>query len=306
VSSRLIGNLAGVAAMIIWTTGLPAAAHILQTWHPLLVMPARMAFAGLILFAMMLILERVPRINRATWFNIGICGAAMGASSLGIVWGQRYADPVNVAIVSATTPAISAAIGWVSGKERLNFAIVAGIILSICGGLLCLFGENGAEAPPAGAHAAFGLGEFLIFGATVLFVIYARFAMDRLSGLSDLARSATTLSASGVVVLPITIIAGATGLVDLTYKVDLETIGLLAWLGCVSIGISTLFWMIACRMLGVTTAAMHNNLIPFYAMLFAVLLGNAVTLMQVIGSVMVICGAVLAQTTFKWAKFKPK
>jgi drug/metabolite transporter (DMT)-like permease len=305
LSTRILGNLAGVAAMIVWTTGLPAAAHVLQTWHPLLVLPVRMALAGLILMVMVPILEEVPRISRRMWLDIAICGAALGVSGLGIVWGQRYADPVNVAIVSAAIPAISAAIGWLTGKERLTVTIVIGIVLSFGGGLLCMFGEPAANGL-ADRGITLGLGEFLAFAGNALFVVFAMLANERLSGLSDLARSATTLSASAVVILPITILVGVTGIADLTYTMDWQTLGLLAWLGCVSIGISTLFWMMACRMLGVTTAAMHNNLIPFYAMLFALMLGNAVSALQVVGSMMVICGAVLAQTTFRWARFKPK
>ncbi|WP_342644044.1 DMT family transporter [Rhodoligotrophos ferricapiens] len=301
MSPRVFGNLAGVLSMLVWATGLPAAAEILKSWHPLLVMPSRMAFAGVVLLIIVAAWEGLPRLNIRLSKDIMLAGGAMGLSGQMLVWGQAYADPVNVAIIVASMPAISAVVGTVTGRERLSLALVAGVVLAIAGGVISMMGED----RPA-AIAAIGLGELLVFASTVLFVLFTRISVDRLATLSDLSRAAVTAAASAVVTAPIAVIAGLSGLVDLAYSFDPKTLALLAWLGCIAIGLSSVFWMAACRLLGVTVAAMHNNLIPFYTMVFALLLGQTVSPMQAVGGVLVICGAALAQIQFRSLRFRPR
>ncbi|WP_137389117.1 DMT family transporter [Rhodoligotrophos defluvii] len=302
MSSRLYGNLAGVFSMLVWSTGLPAAAEVLKTWHPLLVMPVRMALAGVVLSLVVLAWNSLPRLTLQLGKDIMLAGSAMGISGLFLVWGQAFAHPVNVAIIVASMPAISAAVGMLTGRERLTVTIALGVALAMAGGIVTIAGrEHGGPE-----RVALGLGELLVFISTVLFVLFTRISVDRLGNMSDLARAAVTTTASSLVTAPIAVIAGLLGLAELNYALDAKSVGLLVWLGCIGIGLSSVFWMAACRMLGVTVASMHNNMIPFYTMLFALLLGQAVSLVQALGGVLVICGAVLAQLQFRSLKFRPK
>ena len=48
-------------------------------------------------------------------------------------------------------------------------------------------------------------------------------------------------------------------------------------------------------MIGVTVTSMHHNMVPFYVIAMAALTGATVSREHVIGAVLVIAGAVLAQ-----------
>ncbi len=54
-------------------------------------------------------------------------------------------------------------------------------------------------------------------------------------------------------------------------------------------------WFTSARILGITVAAIHTNLAPFYVMLMALAFGGAISGRQVLGAVLVATGALLAQ-----------
>jgi drug/metabolite transporter (DMT)-like permease len=64
----------------------------------------------------------------------------------------------------------------------------------------------------------------------------------------------------------------------------------------VAIGLSVLLWFTCVRLLGLTVAAIHTNLAPFYVMLIALAFGGRIVPQQVTGAVLVVMGALLAQS----------
>ncbi|MGF7158937.1 drug/metabolite transporter (DMT)-like permease [Rhodoligotrophos appendicifer] len=301
MSPRLLGNLAGVTGMLVWTTSLPATAEVLKTWHPLLVVPARMFCGTLFLFAMLALRERQPDYTRPSIWGITIAGAYLAISTILLVVGQSLASPVSVGIIIAAMPAVSAVIGLFTGAEHPNAQIVTGILLACIGGAVTTLGAGndlGAQG------AAIGLGEILVLLSTVFFILFTRTSIIRLPDMSDLARAATTIAVATVMTAIVAAVIAATGILQLPYELGGMQIGLIVWLGIGTMGISLAFWVTACRLLGVTVASMHNNLVPFYAILFSLILGHAVSPAQLVGGLLVISGAILAQLQFKTAKFR--
>ena len=72
-------------------------------------------------------------------------------------------------------------------------------------------------------------------------------------------------------------------------------LALLVWMSMIAIGLSVLMWFTCARLLGITVAAIHTNLAPFYVMLIAVAFGGSVVWQQAIGATLVVAGAFLAQ-----------
>ena len=85
------------------------------------------------------------------------------------------------------------------------------------------------------------------------------------------------------------------GAVEPVPDISLTSLALLVWLGGIAIGASTVLWYAAGRMIGVTVTSMHHNMVPFYVIAMAALTGATVSREHVIGAVLVIAGAVLAQ-----------
>jgi drug/metabolite transporter (DMT)-like permease len=64
---------------------------------------------------------------------------------------------------------------------------------------------------------------------------------------------------------------------------------------CVAIAGSAVLWLWTGRMIGVTVAAMHHNMVPFYVIVLAALGGAVVTGQHVLGALLVVAGAAIAQ-----------
>jgi drug/metabolite transporter (DMT)-like permease len=97
------------------------------------------------------------------------------------------------------------------------------------------------------------------------------------------------------VVLPLAVLAATLGVVPARLDLGPVSLGQLAWLGAVAVCLSMLLWLRAARLIGVTIAAMHQNMVPFYVMAMALAIGGRVETAQLVGGLLVVSGAVLAQ-----------
>jgi drug/metabolite transporter (DMT)-like permease len=289
VSPRVSGNLVTVMSMVLWATAFPVTELLLEGWHPLLMVPPRLAFATLGLGLLMLFLGGAGRLRGVPWRDVALLGGlGLGAGTTLLVWGQAYSNPVSVAIIATTMPLVSAVVGLIGGRERVTPAIGLGIACAIAGGIL-------ASWPPEGGSPDFRGGEILVLGSVLLFVWYSRASVDRLAELSDLTKAALTMGAALVVVTIATAAAVSGGLVEARYEASLASLGLLLWLGCVSNGPSMVLWLFGARQLGVTIASIHLNAVPFYVILIALAAGGSLYPTQVWGACLVALGALLAQ-----------
>ena len=121
-----------------------------------------------------------------------------------------------------------------------------------------------------------------------------------LRGHDSLAQSLVTLAAGGSALTLLS--AGLTGTGWLPpVAPDGREILLLLWMGCIGIGLSTPLWFLSVRLLGVTVASMHQNLLPFYVVVLAVLLGQGeIGGRTLAGAALVSLGALVAQ--LPWAR----
>jgi drug/metabolite transporter (DMT)-like permease len=76
---------------------------------------------------------------------------------------------------------------------------------------------------------------------------------------------------------------------------DPPNLAAVLWMSMIAIGLSVPLWFTSARILGITVAAIHTNLAPFYVMLIALGMGGTVSARQVLGAMLVAAGAFLAQ-----------
>ncbi len=299
-SVRLRGNAITVLSMVLWATTFPVTDLVLLTWHPLLVTMVRLVLAVPVLLVLLAARGHWHEIRTAPWgdgFLVG--GLALSGSALFLVFGIAFADPVTVAIIAATTPAISAAIGLAARTERLTLPIALGIALAIAGALATNWRAQGFD--DVRLHG----GEALVVLANVCWIWYSRGCIVRLGGLSDLGKTTLTVGCGAIVIAALTALALAAGLIPAEFDVSLETIGLILWMAAVANGIAVVFWLWGARLLGVTIASMHQNLVPLYVILMVLPLGGEVHGQQLIGGALVVAGAILAQLPSRKEGYRP-
>jgi drug/metabolite transporter (DMT)-like permease len=282
------GNLASTASMLCWATVFPVMELLLQSWDPFLLAAARLTVAACFALVLVLLFGRPGELVAAPWAAIlPIGGLGLGTGVVLLTLAQAHADLVIVAIIGTAVPLVSAVFGVLQGKERIGLRLASAILLAVLGGVIA----TGVFS----TRVSFRGGELLAMVSVVLWTWYSRASVDRLSMLSDLTKAAANMAAGAAVVLPVVILATMLGVVPARLDLGPASLGPLAWLGAVAVCLSMLLWLRAARLIGVTVAAMHQNMVPFYVMAMALAIGGRVETAQLAGGILVVAGAVLAQ-----------
>jgi drug/metabolite transporter (DMT)-like permease len=205
-----------------------------------------------------------------------------------VVIGQTRTDAVTVGIISTTMPLISALMAWALDGLRPTAPVAAGIVLAIAGGIVATVDGPGSGEGPRG-------GEILVLGSMVAWIWYSRAALTRLAGHGDLALSGLTFGAAAIVVAVVLALAVPLGLAEPRLALDPPNLAAVLWMSMIAIGLSVPLWFTSARILGITVAAIHTNLAPFYVMLIELGMGGTVSARQVLGAMLVAAGAFLAQ-----------
>ena len=285
----LWGNLAGVASNLLWATTIPVTEMLLANWPPVIVAAGRLTTAALGILVLLGILRRPLRLREVPWWTVvRLAGLFMVPSVVLMVWGQDLADPMAAAIVVTTMPLVAAVIGWLSGTEKLSGSLFAALALAVVGGIVAQGG--GSAAPPV-----FRGGELVVLAAIVLWVQFSRATVRDLAARDPLIQSLVTLAVSGTMLTLASAVLVRSGALP-PVEPGWRDIGLFLWLGCIGIGGSLPLWFVSVRLLGVTVASLHQNLLPFYVMILTAVLGQgALGLPVFVGACLVSSGALIAQ-----------
>jgi len=274
--------------MLCWATTFPATELLLASWDPVLLAAARLTVAAFVALLLLALFGKPRELSTAPWASIlPIGGLGLGTGVLLLTLGQAHANLVIVAIIGTLVPLVSALFGVAQGTERIDLRLGIAITLAVAGGIVAtgVFSER----------IDFRGGELLALVSVVLWTWYSRASIDKLSMLSDLTKSTVNMLAGSVVITLAALVAVGLGLVPVSLDLGTASLVQLGWLGTIAVCLSMLLWLKAARLIGVTIAAMHQNLVPFYVMAMALAIGGRVETVQLVGGIMVVTAAVLAQ-----------
>ena len=285
-SPAVTGNLIALFSTVLWSSAFPATEYLLRGWDPLVLCVARLFGAALSILLLTLVMGQVRELARAPWRDVWLLGAlGVAAPVFLLIAGQNRSDAVTVAIVSTTLPLISALMSWFLDGRRPGALVAIGILLAIAGATVA---DAGGPDGPRG-------GEILVLASMIAWIWYSRAALQRLAGFGDLALSGLTFAAGALIAAVVLAVALASGLALPRLALDTPNVSALLWMSMIAIGLSVPLWFTSARLLGITIAAIHTNLAPFYVMLIALAFGGTVSGRQAVGAALVAAGALLAQ-----------
>ncbi|MCX7890394.1 MAG: DMT family transporter [Rhodobacteraceae bacterium] len=287
---RLQANALCAASMMVWAAGLPAAdlliPHVPAVWLSLM----RNVLAAGLLLPLWWAFEGGRRMLRAPW----LLGAALGWITLGLasiltIIAQDLTDAVTVAVFSASSPVVGLAIEVVAGRRRISAAVLAGLVLTLAGGLM-------ASAAGALTAVTLGIGALAAFAAVVCYTLGSSLTVTALPGQSDIGRAALTIAGAAAIGAGLTLawhLGGGAG-PDWAALGRAEFGALLVY-GVGAIGISQLLWIMGVSRFGIGMASFHLNAAPFYVMLILFALGEPWNWTQAAGAAVVALGVLIAQ-----------
>lgn len=288
-SQILSGNALGMASMIAWACGFPAAELLLKDWTPLGLITVRFLMAVLLLVPVWALLDGPGSVLKARWGKGALVGGlSFGLGAWSMLMAQALTDAVTVAIIAAACPIAATLLEVALGRRRLRLNFVVGLGASVLGGII----TTGA----GGFSGDIGMGATLAILSCFLFAWGSHAAVEDFPDLSPTGRSAITLAGGLFFTLILTVGGETLGYSILPqHRIDG---GQVTWLAIYALGgmaLSQVMWIMSVGRLGVAVASFHINVAPFYVMLLMLALGSAWSWPQAAGAAIVIAGVVISQ-----------
>ncbi len=290
--SPLSANLICMASMLIWAAALPAAEVLIRAdpapLPPLLLNAGRMIMAAAFLLPIWWLVEGTQTLRQANWMRGIMVGSLLALGALFLVFGQTRTSAVMAAVVSSAMPLIGMTLEILFDGRKLTRGIIAGLILSIVGGILAAGNFDGG--------LSFGIGALFCLASVITFTLASRWTVTALPGLSPLGSTSLTVCGAAIAGTAFALIGTGLGLPGPNLSAfGVTEFAALTVYGIGGLAISQLLWIVAVGRLGIAMSSLHINLTPFYVMVFMLALGGTWSWIQALGAALVALGVLVAQ-----------
>ncbi len=255
---------------------------------PLVFNSVRVVLATVVLTAIVVATGQAWPRGRELWALLGLGVLGNGLYQYLFIEGIARTRAGDAALILAAAPAFMAIIGRMRGTERTGGTGVAGILLSLSGIALVVFGDS-----EGAAHTASMTGDLLLLVGCLCWSLY-----------TVLLRPYTE-SVDGITLSAVTMIGGAIPLVLVSLPTlvhtNLGSVGpggwaAVAYSGLLALVVAYLFWYRGVKTLGPTRSAMYANLQPIIALAVAwATLHETPRLLQLIGAACILGGLLLTR-----------
>lgn len=291
-SSR--SDLALLIVVLIWGLNFPIIKVALEPMPPYVVNAFRFAVSAVVLGAIHGWRTRhtpggfFAPIREHGWTVVGLGLLGYVLYQWCFIVGVDATSAGSAALIIASSPMWTAIIARLLGMEKLPLPAWGGLALSLAGTVLVVVA--GANAPSFANDTLFG--NTLMLGGAVLWAAYTVLSRPVLSA----GVSAVGLAFFGIIVsLPILWALGWSDVAAVDWTGVTPTVwAAIIFSGGFSTGIAYGLWNVAVQRVGPSATAIYNNLVPVVALVSgAVLIGERVTLYQLLGGALILGGLVL-------------
>ena len=255
---------------------------------PLVFNGVRVVLASLVLVGIVMLGAQAWPRGRTLWALLGLGVLGNGLYQYLFIEGIARTRAGDAALILAAAPAFMAIIGRLRGTEHTGAIGVAGIVLSLTGIGLVVFGDS-----EGGARAASLTGDLLLLLACLCWSLYTVFLRPYTERVDGITLSAVTMVGGAV---PLALVA-----IPSMLRTQWSTIGFGGWAavaysGLFALVVAYLFWYRGVRTLGPTRSAMYANLQPIIALGVAwATLHETPHLLQVVGAACIMGGLLLTR-----------
>jgi drug/metabolite transporter (DMT)-like permease len=282
-------DLALVLMALIWGANFSVVKFGTSIIEPLAYNGVRVALAATVL-TLIAVAGRAPLPSGrviAALLGLGMLGN--GVYQFFFVEGVARTRASDAALVVAATPAFIAVIGRLRGVERVSSRGVVGIMLSMAGIALVVFGTTRGDEGRASL-----LGDLLVLVGSLAWAVYTVLLKPHTDRVPGVQLSAFTMVGGALALL---IVAGPAIARTSWRAVPPAGFAAVFFSGMFALVIAYLFWYRGVRVIGPTRTAMYSNLQPLIAVGVAwPLLGEVPTAWQGVGAACIMGGLVLTRS----------
>lgn len=293
-SALIKANLLTALGMFLFSISLPILEELVQRYSITTVAAARNLAAGGFLILLGLAVENRKQMTRAYLKRALQTGAVWYLiTMLCLTYAISFAGAFSTAVILSLIPVVSAIINVIEGKDKIGPRLAIALVLSIMGSVFSTVGFSASGI-------SLGLGELVLLIGVIAWVLMTR-SVD-----THLAKAPQTLSI-GIVIFTPGVLLGIAAI--FLHGVGIEASGLVNYdpeflnfdltlffvLAIVSSAGSMVLWFKSVEWLGMTIASLQQNLVPVFVLMQVWWIGHDTEWIKIIGGVLVVIGAVIAQ-----------
>lgn len=284
------GYLLLLLVPLFWGGAFPAAQHVVTELPPITTAALRFILAGLILLLLLFIKNGWQTVTvKRNWLGL-LMMALTGVFAYNVFFyaGLQYTSAINGSLIIAVNPVLTTLGAVLFLKERWNFRLGLGMVLSLGGVLVVITGGSLSTL----LTFTFNQGDLFIVVSLLSWVVYGLVGKIVMREVPPLLTTTITTVIGGVFLLLLSLFEKGWGSVP---ALSLQSWGEMFYMALFATVIAFFLWNKGVHEVGASKASLLINLVPINATWIAVLLyGSPVLWQQYIGMVMVITGVVLA------------
>lgn len=285
--SKFIPYLEAVFAVVVWGGTFIATKIALQEVSPATIVWLRFAMGLVVLGTAVYARKQFALPEKNEWFYFALLGF------LGVTFhqwlqatGLQTAKATTTAWIVATTPVFIAILGWLALKEKLGWVQISGIVVAALGVLLVVSKGN-ISALFTGGEGTFG--DFLILISALNWAVYTILSRKELAK-HPAARMMFFVMLLGWLLTNIWIFGFGPGLSEIK-NLTSSGWGAILVLGIFGSGLAYIAFYDALQALPASQLGAFFNIEPLVtAVLASVMIGEAITVISLIGGAIIIFG----------------
>lgn len=285
--ARLLGNLAMVAAVLLWGSSFVSIKITVSVVPPITMALLRFMIASSALYLLHRRMEPHVQLDPHDRFRMAAAGF-LGVTVYFVLEnsGVKLSTASNAALITSVIPILATGLDIGVNKTRLTPALAAGLLLSLAGSYLAVTAHGRSGLDPAHIR-----GNLLIVGAMAAWSFYTLYNKKLGSRYSGLMTTAYQQISGTVFLLPLALTEYREwGPVPPVIWLHIGLLAVFCSAGCY------LLYIYALRKLDVAVTTMYLNLVPLVGVLGGyVWLGETVSPIQLAGGGLILAG-ILAVT----------
>ena len=294
LNQRFGPHLRLIGMAVLWGASWPAGRIIAQSMPPLAGACLRFLLAAMVLLPWLYTtggMGQLKNWSSQRWLGMTAAGATgvFGYAAF-FLSGLQHLPAGKAALVITLNPVMTLLIAAWLFKERLNTLIALGMGLAVIGAVVVLSHGKPFEL----LHGTLGVGELLILGCVVCWVLYTLIGRWMLTGVDALSTTAVT-STIGAIFLLIASLAveGPSSFIEAVHSGSTAWIALL-FLAFGATALAYAWYFDGVKALGAGAASGYITLVPLFGVLIATLmLGETIDTPMLLGGAMAITGTAI-------------
>lgn len=219
-------------------------------------------------------------------WTMGVLGII--SYNLLLYWALKYTTPLNAALVNSINPAVIVFFSAFLLRERISLKNGIGLLISLLGVLLVLTKGQLQEV----LHLTYNKGDVLMIAAILVWTFYSIIG-KKLKDIPPISGTSISVILGLITLLPFVLFS------EFNYQLSNQAIiGILYIALFPSVG-SFIFWNSSLRHINASQAGIYLNLIAVFTAILSLILGQTITLVQIVGGLLVFIGVYLSSQKAK-------